>query len=111
MIRDRTLKPQSAKPSICQIEVRLFAQAPLGSQAIAIADQQHSDHQFGIYRRPPGMAVKWRQLATQTTQIEHGVYLSQEMIDWHPVFEPKFVEQPLLQPGLLSHHPPGPPTD
>ena len=33
------------------------------------------------------------------------------MIDWNPVIQPKFVEQPLLQPALLSHHPPGPPTD
>jgi len=32
------------------------------------------------------------------------------MISWNPVIQPKFIQQPLLQPGLLSHHPPGPPT-
>jgi hypothetical protein len=33
------------------------------------------------------------------------------MLDWNPVIQPKFIKQALLQPGLLSHHPPGPPTD
>jgi hypothetical protein len=32
------------------------------------------------------------------------------VIDWNPVIEPKFVEQALLQSGLFSHHPSGPPT-
>jgi Transposase domain (DUF772) len=35
-------------PSIRQIEVRLVAQSPLGAQAVAIADHQHSHHQLGI---------------------------------------------------------------
>jgi hypothetical protein len=33
------------------------------------------------------------------------------MINRNPVIQPKFLEEPLLQPGLLPHHPPGPPTD
>jgi hypothetical protein len=48
MIRDRAFEPQSTKPSIRQIEMRLVAQAPLGSQAVAVADQQHPQHQLGI---------------------------------------------------------------
>src|SRR5262249_40226976 len=49
-------------------------------------------------------------MATQTAQIEDVVDLPQQMIGRNPVVETKFVEQPLLQPGLLPHHPPGPPT-
>ncbi|HUC09452.1 MAG TPA: hypothetical protein VL985_03390 [Stellaceae bacterium] len=58
VIRDRTFELQATKPLICKIEVRLVAQSPLGSQTIAVADQQHSDHQLGITRGPPRMTVE-----------------------------------------------------
>jgi len=37
--------------------------------------------------------------------------LSQQVINRNPIFEPKFIEQLLLPPALLSHHSPSPPTD
>jgi hypothetical protein len=111
MIRDRALEPQSAKPSVGQIEVRLFAQPPFGSDAEAVADQQHPHYQLRIDRGPPGMAVERRKLPMQTAQIEDSVDLSQQMIGRHPFLEPKFIEQPLLPPRLLTYSSPGPPTD
>jgi len=48
---------------------------------------------------------------TQITQIQNSVDFSQEMVCWNPVIQPKFVEQLLLQPSALPHHPPVPPTD
>ena len=54
------------------------------------------------------MAVERSELVTQTAQIEDAVDLPQQMIGRNPVVETKFVEQPLLQPRLLPHHPPVP---
>src|SRR6202007_814080 len=44
-------RPSRKKPPIGQIEVDLIAQAPLRSNAEAVADQEHPDHQLGIDRR------------------------------------------------------------
>ena len=37
---------------------------------MAVAGQQHSDHQLGIDRRSTSMAVKWRELPMQTAQVQ-----------------------------------------
>ena len=52
MIRDLAFEPQSAEPPVRQIEMHLLAQPPLGSDATAVADEQHAYHQLGINRRP-----------------------------------------------------------
>jgi len=38
------LQAQSAEPAIGQVQVHLFAQSPLGTDAIAVADDQHAHH-------------------------------------------------------------------
>jgi hypothetical protein len=48
MVRHAAAEPKPTKPAIRQIKVDLLAQAPLGADAEAIADDQHPDHQFGI---------------------------------------------------------------
>jgi hypothetical protein len=50
MIRGRGFKAQSAKPAVREIEVHLLAKPPLGPDAVAIADERHSDHQFRVHR-------------------------------------------------------------
>ena len=77
MFRDSTFEAQSAKPAVGEIEMNLLTQSSLGPDAIAVADQQHSDHQFRINRGPPGVAVERRELATQPAQIEDGIDFSQ----------------------------------
>src|SRR6516162_7390281 len=64
MIWDRALEPQSAEPPVREIEVRLLAQSPLGPDAVAIADQQHPNHQLRIDRRSPSVAVERSKMAT-----------------------------------------------
>ncbi len=36
----------------------IFAQPPFGADAIAVADDQHADHQLRINRRTPNQAVE-----------------------------------------------------
>jgi len=47
MIGHIAVQPEATEPPIRQIEVNLLAQPPLRSDAEAIADQQHPDHQSG----------------------------------------------------------------
>jgi hypothetical protein len=38
-------------------DVDLPAETALGANAVAIADEEHPDHEFGIDRGPPDVAV------------------------------------------------------
>jgi inactivated superfamily I helicase len=44
VIRDSAVQSEPAEPAIRQIEVSLFTQGALGSDAHAVADDQHADH-------------------------------------------------------------------
>jgi hypothetical protein len=45
MIGDIAVEPEPAEPPVRQIEVDLFAEAPLGADTEAIPDDQHADLQ------------------------------------------------------------------
>ena len=47
-----------------------LAEAPLRADAVAIADEEHSDDQFGVDRGASDAAIKWLQLLVQIRQ--HG---------------------------------------
>lgn len=65
MVGHAAIALQTAEPAVCQVEVDLFAQAPFRTDAEAIADQPHPDHQLGGDRGPPDSAVGGRQLRLQ----------------------------------------------
>ena len=73
MIGHGTLKPESAEPPVCEVQMHLIAQPPLRTDAEAIADQQHADDQFGIDRGPACLTVEGPQLLAQTRQIYEPV--------------------------------------
>jgi hypothetical protein len=49
--------------------VHLLAQPSLGTNAAAVANQQHPDEQFRITRRPAGRAIKWRKVAPMKSAL------------------------------------------
>jgi hypothetical protein len=59
---------EPAKPSVRKVKLKLFAQPPLGADAVAIADDQHPDHQLGINRRPTNVAIERCQLLAKLNQ-------------------------------------------
>ena len=63
VVRHLTVEAEPAEPAVGEVQVHLLAQPPFGANAVAVANQQHPDEQFGINRRPAGRAVKWRQMA------------------------------------------------
>ncbi|BAP80976.1 hypothetical protein MT1_3801 [Pseudomonas sp. MT-1] len=76
--------------------MHLFAQSPLGTNAIAVADDQHAHHQFRVNRGTPDGAIEIRQIGAQITEIQALVDAAQEMLGRDVIFEIERVEQALL---------------
>ena len=87
MVRHRVLKSQSTEPAIRQIEVNLFAQPALGTNAEAVTDDQHPHHQLRIDRRPPGVAVERRQVLAQIAEVEATINPAQQVIGGNVIVE------------------------
>src|ERR1700722_7050068 len=62
VVRHLAIEAEPTEPTISEVQVNLFAQPPFRANAVAVANQQHPDQQFGINRRSAGRAVKWRQV-------------------------------------------------
>jgi len=58
----------------------LLAQAPLGADAQAVADQQHADHQLGIDGGPSHGAVEAGQMLAQPGAVHEAVDAPQQVI-------------------------------
>lgn len=83
--------------------------APIGCQSKT--DDQHPDHQLGINRGAPGVAIEGGEVLPQLAQIHEAVNAAQQMIDGYVVFKIERVEQRRLARSLASHHvPPHPPS-
>jgi len=65
VVWDASLQTEVAKPAIGEVQVNLLAEASLGADAEAVADDQHPDHQLRIDRRPPSRAVEWSEVSPQ----------------------------------------------
>ena len=74
------LQPKPAKPTVCEIEMHLVAQSPLGADAKAVADQQHADHQLRINRWASRLAVEGPQLLPDQAQISETVDRWKDMV-------------------------------
>ncbi len=86
--------------------MHLLAQAPLGADAEAVADQQHADHQLGINRGPSHGAVEAGQMLAQPGAVDEAVDTPQQVIGGDMVFKPECVEQALLHHETLAYHGP-----
>ena len=48
MVGDRIFEAETTEPTIGQVQMDFFTQPSLRPDAVAIADQQHPDHQLRI---------------------------------------------------------------
>ena len=74
----------------------LFAQPPLGANTVAIAHDQHANHQLRVNRRAPYWAVKIGEVMAQVAQIETLINAAQKVIGWDVIFKVERVKQSLL---------------
>jgi hypothetical protein len=104
MIGDHILKPEPTEPPVGQVEINLLTEPPFRADRVAIADQQHPDHQFRINRGATRMAVKGRKLGAQPAQIKDRVETTQQVIARHTVFEIELIKKTVLLSNLLAQH-------
>ncbi len=104
MVRYRILQAKTTEPAIGQVQMHFLAQAAFRTDAVAVADDQHPDHQFRIDRGPTRVAVILGQVLTQLAQIEALVDAAKQVILWNVIFEIEGVEQSILAIGLKPHH-------
>jgi hypothetical protein len=95
---------QAAELPVGKIAMQLLAQALLGADAEAVADQQHADHQLGINARATGGAVEAGQMLAQLGAVDEAIDTSQQVIGRDMVLKVEPVEQALLHHETLAYH-------
>lgn len=65
MIRHIAFQAEPAEPPIGEVQMHLLTQPTLGTDAEAVAYDQHADHQFWINRGPPDLAIERPQVGPQ----------------------------------------------
>lgn len=69
VIRRAAVEPEPTEPAVGQVQTHLLAQATLGADAEAIADQQHPDHSLRIDRGAAHLAVERRQMGCEARGV------------------------------------------
>jgi hypothetical protein len=92
VIGNLAVQTEPAEPAICQIEMNLLAEPPLGPDANAVADDQHSDHQLRVNRGPSNLTVKGLQSLTETLEVEMPINAALYMIGRNVVVEAEIVK-------------------
>jgi hypothetical protein len=104
VVRNPAFKTEPAEPAVRQVQMDLVAKPALGADAKAVADGQHSDHQLGIHGGAAGLAVKWREMPPELTEVHEAVDRSEQMIRRHMANEREVVEQRVFLDLPRSHH-------
>ncbi len=82
----------------------LLAQPPLGADAERVADNQHPDHQLGVDRWSPRLAVIRPQMLADARQGDEPVDRAQQVIRRDMILKAEAVKQRLLHHRPLAHH-------
>src|SRR5215469_17371809 len=68
MVGDLVVKIEPTEPAIGKVKLDLLAQLALRTDAVAVADNQHPDHELGVDRRPADLAVERLQILAKPSQ-------------------------------------------
>jgi hypothetical protein len=86
VIRHLVVEIEAAEPTIGEVELDLLAQLSLEADAVAVADDEHPQHELGIDRRSADLAVERLQLLAKLGQQTRHVDSAQQMARWNAVF-------------------------
>ena len=106
MVGHVPVEAKPAEPAVGQIEVNLVAQPPLGTNAVAVAHQQHADHQLGIDRGSAHLAVVRLKVSPNVRQIDEPIDLAQHVTAWDVPLQAEAIEQRFLHHPPFAHHRP-----
>jgi len=93
-----------AEPAVRQVHRHFVTQLPFGTDPAAVTDQQHADHQLGIDRRPPCVAVERGKVLAQIGKIKNAVNVAKQVIMRHDLIEIERVKQLVLRLVVTAHH-------
>src|SRR5262249_12251711 len=110
MVGDLVVKIEPTEPAIGKVKLDLLAQPALRTDAVAVADNQHPNHELGVDRRPANLAVERLQLLAKVSQYpaHDRVDAAQQMVRRNTTFEVEEIEQLALIGLLSTHHDPPP---
>src|SRR5438132_8744935 len=113
VIRHRVVKIEPTEPPIRHVHLDFLAQPPLEADAVAIADDQHSDHKLGINRRPANVAIEGCELLPKLNQYPRHDRINppQQMARRDAPFKVEQVKQLALIARLSTQHGKPPPAE
>ncbi len=82
----------------------LITRPPLRSNAEAVTDQEHPDHQFGIDRRSTDTTVEWRQVLPDLFKVDNLPIDRSKVVSGDMPFERELIEQRSLFDLPVPHH-------
>jgi hypothetical protein len=82
----------------------LLTQPTLRTDAEAVTNDQHADHQFWINRGPPDLAVERAQVSPKAGQIDEAVDRPKKMVRRDVPLDAEPVKQRFLRYRPLAHH-------
>jgi len=106
MVGDTVAEIETAEQAVCQVQVDLLTEPPLGPDAKTIPDQQHPDQQLGIDGRATGVAVELGQMGADAAQVDEPINRPQKVILWNVILQRELVEQRRLRFLSWPHHRP-----
>ena len=94
------------------MQLNFLGEPALRADAVAVADDEHADHQLGIDRGASDVAVVGLQFLVKVGQCSRHKHVdpSQKMVLRNAIIEAELVEQLALVPPLPTHHRPSPPS-
>ena len=111
VVRDLVVKIEAAEPAIGEMQFDLLAKPPLKANAVAVANDEHADHQLGVDRWPPDLAVERRKLLPELSQYptHNRIDAAKEVAFRDALLKVEEIEQLALIDRLPTHHDPSPP--
>src|SRR5215475_14267357 len=110
MVRHLVVEIEATEPAIGKVKLHFLAQPALRTDAVAVADNQHPDHELGVDRRPADLAVEGPQLLAKVSHYprHHRIDAAKKMVPRNTTFEVEEIEQLALIDILSTHHDPPP---
>ncbi len=62
VVRYGVVQIEAAKPAVSEMQLDLLAQSPLEADAVAVAHDQHPNHQLRVDRGPTNVAIERHEL-------------------------------------------------
>src|SRR5262249_47368786 len=110
MVRHFVVEIEATEPAIGKVKLHFLAQPALRTDAVAVADNQHPDHEFGVDRRPADLAVEGPQPLAKVSHYPRyqRIDAAKKMVPRNTTFEVEEREQLALIDILSAHHDPPP---